>query len=154
MIAPTKPYMIGAIDPGPERSAFVSLADGELVDFGILENVDLLLRARRSVGYDLVVIEKIVSYGMPVGAEVFETVYWSGRFAEAFRPTAVERIGRKPVVLTICGSPRATDANVRQALIDRYGGPGVTRKGGPLYGVVKDIWSALAIGVAWREGAR
>jgi hypothetical protein len=149
-----KPYMIGAIDPGYERSAFVSLADGELTDFGILDNAELLLRARRSVGYDLVVIERIMSYGMPVGAEVFETVYWSGRFAEAAHPLPVHRIGRKAVKLHLCGQSRAKDPNVRQALIDRFGGPSAIGKKaspGPLYGISGDVWSALAVAVTFHD---
>jgi hypothetical protein len=45
---------------------------------------DVLGRALRTGGLpDVVVIEKIESYGMAVGAEVFDTVWWAGRFAEA-----------------------------------------------------------------------
>ena len=44
----------------------------------------MLAQALRTGGLpDVVVIEKIESYGMAVGAEVFDTVLWAGRFAEA-----------------------------------------------------------------------
>ncbi|HET6477318.1 MAG TPA: hypothetical protein VFH93_14740 [Thermoleophilia bacterium] len=44
------------------------------------------------------------------------------------------------------------DANIRQALLDRFGGPAaVGRKAapGPLYGIARDVWSALAIAVTY-----
>ena len=149
-----------ALDPGTHRSAWIAL---DLVTrrpkgFGIARNEALLGRLRRGGrAFDLVVIEKVESFGMAVGAEVFETVFWSGRFAEAVDPTPVERIGRKAVKLTLCGTDRAKDPNVRQALIDRYGGKeravGTKASPGPLHGIVKDVWAALAVGVAWLEGA-
>ena len=50
-----------------------------------------------------------------------------------------------------CHSARAKDSNIRQALLDRFGGKdiavGTKADQGPLYGIKKDVWSALAIGV-------
>ena len=149
-----------AIDPGTSRSAWIALElpSRRPLDFGIDPNEELLERLRRDgSAFDRVVIEKVESFGMAVGAEVFETVFWSGRFAEAVDPTPVERIGRKAVKVALCGDPRAKDPNIRQALIARYGGKGtaVGRKAspGPLHGVRKDVWAALAVGVAWLDGA-
>ena len=51
----------------------------------------------------------------------------------------------------ICRDSRAKDSNVRQALIDRYGGPSTVKKGGVLHGVSKDVWAALAVGVTYWE---
>lgn len=144
-----------AIDPGPEQSAWLvhDSADGEIRSFGIWSN-ELLIGLFRdhSLSDDVtrVAIEKVESFGMAVGAEVFETVFWSGRFAEAARPLLVERIGRKAIKLHLCGSARAKDPNIRAALLDRYGGRaaiGVKAKAGPLYGISKDVWSALAVAV-------
>ena len=56
--------------------------------------------------------------------------------------------------LQLCRDSRAKDANIRQALIDRYGGPGAIKKGGPLYKVSKDAWAALAVGVTYWETRR
>jgi hypothetical protein len=64
---------------------------------------------------------------MPVGAEVFETIYWSGRFAEAYGVEHDARITRIDVKMHLCHSPRAKDGNVRQALIDRFGKPGTKK---------------------------
>lgn len=154
-----------AIDPGPVRSAWLTLntETGGIRNLAISDNEQLLALIRSDVGahgpFDQVVVERVVlekveSFGMPVGAEVFETVYWSGRFAEAAAPVEVDRIGRKAVKLHLCGSPAAKDPNIRQALIDRYGGPEACRKGGPLHGVVRDLWSALAVGVTWADQTR
>jgi len=148
-----------AIDPGSERSAWLvySSPTGTILQRGIDANGDLLLKLRLGVPTQVVVIEKIESYGMAVGREVFDTVHWSGRFTEAVRPTPVVQLPRRDVKLAICGDSRAKDANIRQALIDRYGGKdaaiGRKAKPGPLYGISKDVWSALAIAVAYADGA-
>ena len=51
--------------------------------------------------------------------------------------------------MRVCGSARAKDANIRQAIIDRCGGPESIKKGGPLYKVSGDVWSALAVALTW-----
>jgi hypothetical protein len=72
-----------AIDPGTTRSAWLRFDGERPLGFGITAN-DVLVRALRTGGLpDVVVIEKVESYGMAVGAEVFDTVLWAGRFAEA-----------------------------------------------------------------------
>lgn len=153
--------IILAIDPGPTASAFVAYnsATGGIRNAGKVSNDELLSMLRDGVAQDVshCVIEKVESFGMAVGAEVFETAYWSGRFAEAVSRHAVivERIGRKAVKLHLCGSMRAKDPNIRQALIDRHGGKdaAIGRKAapGPLYGIAGDVWSALAVAIAWSE---
>ena len=161
-----------AIDPGYEQSAVVRL-DGGRVTFSetspnetVVESLSIGLFSKVA---DVYLVEQIASYGMPVGREVFETVHWAGRFYQAMDATMprflngdspfLARLPRKTVVTQICGSARAKDANVRQALIDRYGGSkaeavGTKAKPGPLYGVHGDQWAALALAVAWAEGAR
>lgn len=162
-----------AIDPGSEQSAWLWLEDGhpKLIGgtaadvpmrcFGIDRNHDLLTSLR--VGGlpnglldtpDVVVIEKVESYGMAVGREVFDTVHWAGRFTEAAYGTPVHQLLRRAVKVAICHDTKAKDANIRAALIDRFGGPESIRKGGPLYGISKDVWSALAVAVSYADGAR
>jgi hypothetical protein len=54
------------------------------------------------------------------------------------------------VKLALCGDSRAKDANIRQALIDHFGGSAaIGRKAapGPLSGISRDVWSALAIAI-------
>lgn len=104
---------------------------------------------------DCVVIEMVASYGLPVGAEIFETCVEIGRFMENARSAFVHRMYRKAVVTHLCNSPRGNDASVRQAIIDRYGGKdkaiGKKASKGPLYGITGDVWQALGLAIAWRE---
>ena len=58
--------------------------------------------------------------------------------------------------LALCGSARAKDANVRQAIIDRFAGVGgkavavgTKKNPGPLYGISNHKWSALALCITW-----
>lgn len=146
-----------SIDPGTDRSAWLVLRDGVPLRFGIKANAELVWDVascgeRGSV--DLIVIEQIESFGMPVGREVFETVRWAGRFEQAAHPLSVVWIPRRAVKLALCQSPKANDASIRQALIDRFGGSSaIGRKAdpGPLYGITKDVWSALALAVTQLE---
>jgi hypothetical protein len=156
--APAAAQPILAIDPGTTRSAWLTLVDGAPYAFGILDNDRLLGELRDGLGARCsVVIEQVESYGMAVGREVFETVRWAGRFEEAVHQAHVVLMPRRTVKLAVCGDSRAKDANIRQALIDRFGGPDAIRKGGQLHGIAKDVWSALAIAVTHhdqlREGA-
>jgi hypothetical protein len=155
-----------AVDPGSTDSALVILSglDGKVVEAVKQPNGALATRfyqQRAPVG-SFLVVEKIESYGMPVGVEVFDTVFWVGRFVEAWmgvRPSMQDAwtlLPRRAVKLALCGSMKATDATIRQALIDRYGPSkekAIGRKAspGPLYGLKADLWSALALGVTYLE---
>lgn len=155
-----------AIDPGPVQSAVLWLSGGEptgrsegsVLMQRIWNNHDALEILNspmiNETNPDVISIEMVASYGMPVGAEVFDTCYWAGRFAQlAHRwSVPVQLVYRKDVKMHLCNSMRAKDSNIRQALIDRYG-PGKEKAignkydRGPCYGIKKDIWSALAVAV-------
>lgn len=150
-----------AIDPGTEQSAWLYLVDGLPQVFAIERNRDFLHSIREG-GFaeaDVAVIEQVESYGMPVGREVFETVRWAGRFEEALARNQdnpifdrrVEVMPRRRVKVAICHDTKAKDPNIRAGLIDRFGGPEAIRKGGVLFGISKDLWSALAIAVTYTE---
>jgi hypothetical protein len=146
---------IYAIDPGPEMSAYVAYdSDAQsIVEARILENNSMLATVRHLHGYaaGVLVIEQVACMGMAVGAEVFETVFWSGRFAEAFTGRKWDRIKRAQVKMHLCGSMRAKDGNIRQALIDRFGKPGTKKNPGKTYGLAGDMWQALAVAVTYAE---
>jgi len=150
--------LIAGLDPGPVESALVVWDGSRILHYQQSPN-GKVMDALRGPGFinrivvsgALLVIEQVASYGMPVGEEVFETVFWSGRFAEAFGIARVARIKRLDVKMALCHDSRAKDGNIRQALIDRYGPPGTKKAPGTLYGITKDLWSALAVAVAWSD---
>jgi len=171
--------LVLAIDPGPEQSGIV-MFNGSFPEYAeILPNQQVLdLILNKSHGLYALAVEKIESFGMAVGASTFETVWWSGRFEEAYQSRHLRegyRIGRKAIKIHLCGSTRAKDANIRQALIDRLGAPGSTqrpklnadgglvfKKFGPQKGlpvtekipnnmskIRSHCWAALAVAVTW-----
>jgi len=148
-----------AIDPGPEQSAYVLFEEGVLTAHGKEPNARMLALIGSHWPYVPVVFEQVASYGMPVGAEVFETVFWTGRMFEAVIQhvlyPGVSRMPRRDVKLHLCGQARAKDSNIRQALIDRFGGKdaaiGKKASPGPLYGLKADEWQALALAVTWHD---
>ena len=151
------------IDPGTHKSAYVlyDTLTMAIYDFGIVDN-HRLLRPIQGKGMDRLVIEMIKSYGNIMGDSTINTCVWIGRFIQAW-PSGVpiDLVPRKTIVTTLCGHSRAKDSNVRAALIERFQGAydgfnGVSVIGtklhpGPLYGIKKDLWSALAIAVTWQE---
>jgi hypothetical protein len=151
--------VILAIDPGPVQSAWMAydLEEETPLGFGIVPNPEVLdLAVLSRPDLEVVVIEKVEGFGMAVGVEVFETVFWTGRIAEAAarHGVKVRRLGRKAIKRHLCGTHRAKDPNVRQALLDRFGGSaakGTKAAPGPLYGVSSDVWSALAVAVTFGE---
>ena len=147
--------MFIAIDPGNSESAYVVL-DNNLkpIEFAKIPNEKLLeildLKCNNCIP---VVIENIASYGMSVGASVFETCIWIGRFTERAKMAgaSVHLVYRKDVKMNLCGTTKAKDGNVRQALIDRFGEVGVKKAPGWFYKVSKDVWSAIAVGVTYHD---
>lgn len=143
-----------AIDPGYELSAWVRFDGVSVLAHGIEPNADLLDRLDRERSAH-VTLEAIESFGMAVGREVFETVWWTGRFFEAASRTGAEtsRVPRKAVKLHLCGTARAQDSNIRVALCDRFGGTpaakGTKKAPGPLFGIKSHEWAALALAVTW-----
>lgn len=149
--------LILSIDPGNEQSAY-SLLDNNLkpIDFGKIPNNEMLGKIADIIinldVYELeVAIEMVASYGMAVGATVFETVLWVGRFQQLLIDYNPKLIYRKDVKINLCNSMKAKDANIRQALIDRFGVVGVKANPGWFYGFKADIWSAYAVGVTYHD---
>lgn len=144
-------HTVLAIDPGPEQSGWcLYRRDGVVLGSGVKPN-DIMIQEVRYAYAESLAIEMIASYGMAVGREVFETCVWIGRFQQAFRsPSEVKKVYRKDVKLHLCGTTKAKDANIRQALIDIFGGSKAIGKKacpGPLYGVKSHAWPALAVAV-------
>jgi len=144
---------IMGIDPGTTQSAFFhwNADQQQSIGMGIVPNDELLAKLREFCDAkrdDVFVVEGIASYGMAVGKSVFETCYLIGRILEI---SGANLVLRKDIKMHFCNSTRAKDTNIRQALIDRFGEPGTKKEPGMLYGVKKDIWSALAVAVYYAD---
>lgn len=152
---------IFGIDPGPEQSGYAILYGDIVIEGGVLDN-DVLVEKMRRWPFR-VAIEMIASYGMPVGREVFETCVWIGRLVEARVAGSREYpllVYRREVKAYLCaGDPKAKDANITQAIKDRFertgGGKnpvvGTKKKPGPLYGFSSHAWAALGVAITARD---
>lgn len=152
--------MILAIDPGNEQSGVVLIRERDLkpivaekiTNEELLDNLlmDRYERLEESEYINHVAIEMIASYGMAVGQSVFETCVWIGRFIQALEDNyyndSLKFIYRKDEKMNLCGSMKAKDSNIVQALIDRFApntpnkGKGTKKEPGWFYGFKKDIW--------------
>jgi hypothetical protein len=148
-----------AIDPGNTESGYAVIdADTrEPIHFGKITNHQF----RKQITHgdfnrvDRVAIEMIESYGMAVGKEVFQTCVWIGRFMELCLDMFVEvdLEYRKDVKLHHCHSSKAKDANITQALIDRFAsgvpnhGKGSKAEPGWFHGFHHDVWQSYALAV-------
>lgn len=158
--------MIFGIDPGTRQSGWVCLSANRVTSSGVSPNEHVLERIRAMSGYASVgmlepttlAIERYEARGMPTGEDSIETILWTGRFWQAWhKPKEVRLVLRRFVKLTLCGSTKAKDPNVRQALIDRFGGKeaaiGSKKAPGPLYGVSSHAWAALGVAVVTQGAA-
>ena len=147
--------IILGLDPGTTHTGCVWFDGERVLHATLVENNSALMFCGRFIiphDIDAVACEMLQCQGMPVGKETFETAYWIGRFMGACA-VPWHRVYRNEVKLHLCGSARAKDPNIRQALLDRWGGKsaiGTKKAPGPLYGVTGHCWSALAVAVtAW-----
>lgn len=153
-----------AIDPGTIKSGYVIVEYDEhditrVLRAGKLENHEIMQIIAESEKIDFV-IEMIAGMGMTVGKEVFDTCVWIGRFWERaitrdFRE--MQYIYRREEKLCLCASPRAKDANIKQALADRYApgqpnfGKGTKKQPGFFFGFSADMWAAMAVATTYYD---
>lgn len=157
--------IVTAVDPGTTESAYVVydgqkiLYKGKVKNEYLLHEIPVTLTSSDipKLAHKITLIEMVASYGMAVGKDIFETVFWIGRFYNHWIPFSdVKRIYRKEVKMHHCNSMKAKDSNIRQALVDKYGKPGTKRNPNPIYqdSEIKmsgDIWSAFAIATMYVE---
>lgn len=154
--------IVYGLDPGTTKSALVGIypetleiahkeLDSNKVILHSLSNISGLHHGHpHHHGEAVLAVEFLQSYGMPVGRSVFQTCVWIGRFMERWEHELVF-YARPTIAAHITGIGRAKDSDVRRALITRLGD---WRKGGPLEGIKKDLWSALAVAVAHVDGIK
>jgi hypothetical protein len=155
-----------AIDPGNTQSGYVVVEhDGEeirrVLDVGKLPNEEIRDVLHENIYGNCTdfAIEMIAGMGMAVGQEVFDTCLWIGRFMEFAERDGAEpvKIFRREEKLYLCGSLSAKDANIRQALVDRYApgqpnfGKGTKKDPGFFSGFSADMWAAMAVAVTYLD---
>lgn len=166
-----------AIDPGPEKSAYVVIEDGRIVRANKVGN-GLLLDILSTPEWieEHAVIEQIKAY-QHIGDSALWTVHWCGRFHQVAVQNGmhIAYVPRSTVKTHLTGHCRTSkDRHVREALIDRWGPPQIPitdeeqahlprskrRKfrPGPTAAFRADMWAALAVATWWldvgvREGS-
>ena len=152
-----------AIDPGNEQSAYCIIDDEyHFLEAAKLPNKDVMeILLQKLDETDVVVIERMMSYGMAVGETTFISCEWIGRFSqEAEKKAKVEYIYRKDEKVWLCNDMRAKDANIRAALIERFAkkdkvnGRGTKKDPDVFYGFKADMWSAAGIATTFMDMQR
>ena len=156
------------IDPGPTQSAVV-IWDGVCVrEHCILDNDAVLnLLTFPVAGVTDVAIERISMGGMVAGVETFDTCVMVGRFFQQVTACQSLRgagepywsahyLKRQEVKKHHLGQVRGNDAQIRAALVERFGpykehAIGTKRAPGIFYGVKSHEWAALAVAIAWHD---
>lgn len=122
----------------PTASNYIS-ASINVVHKSISSNVDLLAILNKYKPQKIVA-EHFKSFGMPVGDSVISSCYAVGLviYHAIANTNSIYLLPRKTIANNICHSVKASDANIRKALLDVY--PDAAKQG-----FKKDLWSALAI---------
>ncbi len=117
-----------AIDPGSVKTAYI-LLDRETkapLEFGKILNTEMReeLIAMNFDDIQSIQCEFPKPRGQLASTHLFETVMWIGRYTELLFDMGydIEYFDRKDVKMTICGTTKANDSQIRSALIDIYGG--------------------------------
>ena len=137
------------------------------IQFGKVKNEELL-EIVRTADYQVCAYEQFKSYGMAIGDSTIESIQWNGRFIQliADRGILYFPIMRVEEKYAICGSSKAKDSNIRQALIDRFAkfdfknGKGTKKNPDWFYGFKADVWTSYCVAVTfldknkelWNEG--
>lgn len=151
---------IMSIDPGNIHSAYVIWDGKRILDFNKIENEELIKKLEEFCNFSFdFAIEKIASYGMISGASIYDTCEIVGRIQQKLIDSQkgysanIHKVFRREVKLHICGSLKAKDANIIQALKDRFE-PDLQPKQRPkgvLKGLKSDCWQAFALAVYYYD---
>lgn len=138
-----------SVDPGHQVTALVQWNGVEIIRSLFLQHEHVRDFLRTQGGFaDVIAIETVSSYGMPVGKEVFETVRETGRYIQVCADNDFNVIlpTRQQVVIHLCRR-MGGDSAVRAAIIERFGQPGTKKAPGITYGLKRDLWQAFGVGV-------
>ena len=115
-----------ALDPGSQNTAWVLYDGGEPLEWKTQPNDEVRAMlsgiAQMSQSHpDMLAVEYMRPRGMPTSQDEMDTMFELGRMVQAWGRNW-KPISRHEVKVHICGQGNASDANIRAALIDRYGG--------------------------------
>lgn len=157
--------MILGIDPGTYSSGWALYGSGGVYGAGEKPNAEIEVGLEQIdnpngpswVGCpDVVAVEMIGHYGtgMSVGAETYHTILWIGRWLKVCELAGVPAVllRRQSIKAELCGTARAKDKNVAQALRDIFGWPQPPKRNPA--GVSGHAWQALAVAVAYSRGVK
>ena len=159
--------LIFAIDPGDKLSAFVVYDTHQrgFLHKGKVTNEELqqvIEGIKQSYWEPYFVIEYPQPIGQPMYTQLVDTIFWIGRFVQQWG-RQYTLLDRRHIKKNLCGRASGMgDKNVRAAIISRFsdhpalgGGKqpeiGTKKLPGPLYGVSKDIWAALAVALTYED---
>jgi len=156
-------FIIG-VDPGPETSGLVIyVPQAPRIAFSNYafpnDRFPYVIRCFQNCSW---AVEMVSCYGMPVGDPIFNTCVAIGAIEERARDyqSKIYRITRPDAKVFLCGSRAAKGTNLTQALKDRFpkvgGGKdasvGIKKQPGPLFGIAKHSWAALAVAYTLAHG--
>lgn len=143
-----------AVDPGPNISGWCCYSANDIIA-GVDENA-VVLALIQSTGSSALVLERVQNYGRILGKSTFDTIYWTGRFAQAGydRGHTVQRMYFADVREHFCGRrSKVKERDVWLTIVERYGGHATavgTRKAPGSIGHVKGhARSAFALALTW-----
>ena len=157
--------IVHAIDPGPVRSGYVvyDRFSKRVLEAKVLPTSTLVdwIGGYANEPRLAFVCEMVESYGAAIGATTIATAIQIGRLDRALSCSkgcggALYLLSRREVKLYLLGRATGSDANVRDAIVSRYGPDrerafGKKNAPGPLYGVDKHALSALALAITFCE---
>ena len=143
------------IDPGVSKSALVELfpnnADHPIGTKLLLPPDELIAAIEDMVGgwsgNARLTIEKPQAYAGPARPLVLDTMLMAGRIVQIAADNDIywSLVTPKEIGVRLCEKANARLSEKRQQLIMLWGKPGTKKEPGGTYGVVKDMWSALAV---------
>ena len=116
-----------AIDPGSAKSAVVLYSTRERRPLQWVWHDNETLRDWLLMGWHQLAVKGhlVIEYpkprGMPTSKDEMDTLFEAGRLVQAWG-RAWSPVYRQDVKLALCGHATAKDANIKQAIIDRFGG--------------------------------
>lgn len=135
------------VDPGSQESGVVVWHRGVIRQKAIMPNTELVERLAMNAVFETKLVVEMFGVAGMCGQETFDACVWIGHFERAWGARPQRRMFRREVYRELLGGSTGNDSLVRQALIARLGEPGKAKAPGPLYGVKKHEWSALALAV-------